>query len=157
MEIERGVNYFRWWGQGLQDQAVRLRPGEDRGIPMAWVAVGIAFVLTLVGGWLILGRSRPTFGAGGAESARVEVKGEARGASGSGSGLGAPDPAEEVTPFVRRRGLLLAIARLDEAGSAAAIKGDSPEARRHRKAQREALLAELHTVEEELDPRDARG
>lgn len=157
MEIERGVNYFRWWGQGLQDQVVQLRPGEDRGIPMAWVAVGIAFVLTLVGGWLVVGPSRPSFGAGGLERRGEGVRGKAGDTPGSGPGPGASSPADGVTPFVRRRSLLLAIARLDEEGSAAAAKAESPEARRRREVQREALLTELQAVEAELEPEDAQG
>jgi hypothetical protein len=143
MEIERGVNYFRWWGEGLQDQVIRVRPGEEGGVPVAWVAVGLAFVLALGGGWLILGRSRPSFAGG---------KGQGQGLEGGESPPG-PGPSvqgEGATPFARRRALLLAIARLDEEGERAAAKGESREARRERQARREALLGQLEAVEGEL-------
>jgi hypothetical protein len=171
MEIERGVNYFRWWGEGLQDQVIRVRPGEEGGVPVAWVAVGLAFVLALAGGWLILGRSRPSFVGGGvggpemgggATSEGLGAPGTVSGASGAKGGRdrtgGAESPSgpassaqgEGATPFARRRALLLAIARLDEEGEQASTKGESQQARRERQARREALLAKLEAVEVEL-------
>jgi len=168
MEIERGVNYFRWWGEGLQDQVIRVRPGEEGGVPVAWVAVGLAFVLALVGGWLILGRSRPSFAGGvggpggmrgGATAAGGSGPGGRSAASGGGGGTWSPGkasgaapsaPGEGATPFARRRALLLEIARLDEEGERASAKGESRDARRERQARREALLAQLESVEVEL-------
>ncbi len=156
MEIERGVTYFRWWGEGLQDQEIRMRPGEDGGIPVAWMAVGIAFLLALAGIWLVLGRRRQA-GAG-------VGPGSAGGAAGSGGATGSPPPGGRerggegvgsgATAFARRRSLLLAIARLDEEGESAP-GGESGEARRERQARREALLRELEEVEAELRGEDA--
>ncbi len=169
MEIERGVNYFRWWGEGLQDQVIRIRPGEEGGVPVAWVAVGLAFVLALVGGWLILGRSRPSLaggvgrgpqGTGGGATAAggggmrglsaASGSGGGQGSAGGTPGLAPSAQGEGATPFARRRALLLEIARLDEEGERASAKGESRDARRERQARREALLAQLESVEVEL-------
>jgi hypothetical protein len=153
MEIERGVSYFRWWGEGLEDQVVRIRPGEDRGVPVAWIAVGLAFLLAVVGGWLVLRRTRPAGQLGGSfpevvgEAGAPTRQGVPPGVPGAGAGPGPSGHQGATTPFARRRALLLTIAQLDEEAERAKGDGEPRSVQRERAARREALLAELEAVE----------
>lgn len=161
MEIERGVSYFRWWGEGLADQVVRVRPGEDRRVPVAWIAVGLAFLLAVVGGWLVLRRTRPAGRPDGSvPGAASEVgastgEGILPGGPGVGAGPGSPGQRGATTPFARRRTLLLTIAQLDEEAERGEGHGEPRSVRRERAARRDALLAELEAVE--LALREAGG
>lgn len=124
VEMERGSVYMRWWGEDVGDRVVRVRIGEESELPTAWLAVGVALLLALLGAVLVKrsgGRTRP-----------VAVPGVA-----GATGAGRPDPAR------RRREILLAIARLDEEGEAA--EGMDAEARRRRRA---VLLGELARIED---------
>jgi len=42
-----------WFGQGLQDQVVRIRPGGEDPRLTGWLTVGLALVLLLAGVWIV--------------------------------------------------------------------------------------------------------
>jgi hypothetical protein len=105
-----------WFGQGLRDQVVRIRPGGEEPSLIGWVSVALALLLVLAGVWIVQrGRMGPATVAEG----QVD-----RGAAAGGR---------------LRRDVLVDIARLDEEFQGADAAGKTESYRR----RREALLAEL--------------
>ncbi|TVP59143.1 MAG: hypothetical protein EA351_02095, partial [Gemmatimonadales bacterium] len=121
IEMERGSSYMRWWAEDLEDRVVRVRIGEEGELPTAWLAVGVALLLVLLGAVFVH--------RGGARTPDPAV--------GQGAPLGTVDPAR------RRREILLAIAKIDEEAGAG-DDGESDEARRKRRA---VLLGQLARLE----------
>jgi hypothetical protein len=58
VEIERGSEYRRWWAEDVRDVAPRVMLGEAQGADPAWIAIGLALLLVVLGSWYFL-RSPP--------------------------------------------------------------------------------------------------
>lgn len=72
VELEPGSTYRRFSGSDLSDARIRIVEGEEEGgLPVRWVAVFLALLLTAVGLWAVLDRRRPapapSGGTGGGE------------------------------------------------------------------------------------------
>ena len=105
VEVEPGVRYRRYIGAQLTDALIVVREArEPPRLPLAWLAVGLALVLTMVALFAVL-RPHPAVGVARAGTTRA---------------------ASELAPFEQRQLLLLELARLDEiheAGASGAGKG----------------------------------
>lgn len=127
VQMEGGATYRRYLGAALAPGTLRIVPGdEDRGMPGAWVAVILAFLLAGAAGWVLL-RDR-----GGVRSGAA------------GAGRGDAGPTDHIPPGAdaadQREALLLEVARIDEA-----LEGDGlePDETARLQARRAALVARL--------------
>jgi hypothetical protein len=59
VEIERGSVYRRWWAEDVRDVAPRIVLGEAQTTNPAWVAIGLALLLVMLGSWYFLKRPPP--------------------------------------------------------------------------------------------------
>jgi hypothetical protein len=139
VELERGSLYRRWWGEDLTDAALRVRLGEEPELPVAWIAVGLAFLLAGMGSWAVMRRSGPPAPVSAPEGTPVPGPRPTRGpgaGQGTGPGAGGGAPAGRPRPRTRRR-ILLEIAHLEEATAAGELDPETLQVRR------EALLEEM--------------
>ena len=117
VEMAMGVRYQRYTGVQLVDAVVSVQELDDLPeLPLGWVVVGIALVLTGAGVFAVL-RPHPAIALMGSATAAADV--DAR-----------------LSPFERRQLLLLEVARLDEARPDGRAPEDQWRARRRALLQR---------------------
>lgn len=99
-ELEPGVTYRRFVGDGIQNAVVTLQSaGGGGGLPVRWLAVGMAMVLAVVAVWVFFLRGGPT-------------PASAAGSAPPGPAVSAPQPADRRDA---RDALIVEVARIDEA------------------------------------------
>lgn len=59
VELERGSEYRRWWGEDVLNIAPRIQLGDDQPFSAAWLAIGLSLVLVLVTSAAVLKRPGP--------------------------------------------------------------------------------------------------
>jgi len=110
IELEIGTPFIRWAAEGIQDQTIRVRPGEESSVPMvAWFAVTLALLLA---------------GAGSFALNRTPPRGERRGEGAEAGGR-------------TRKDILVEIARLDERYG---VSGGASEREQYQRARQALLL-----------------